>query len=170
MELCIDLPKVETSLQELKMSKDAKSRSFVILVPPVFGPKAFTPSKYPAPNESYNYKQMVDVLTIFDKRWKAAGSPNEREPYALSSSKDGIVEIVPLRFTRDLIYSEMAADAYIEAVAEKESSNSLLSELLKLDNSFDYDDDDYDGPHGGGKTCERKTQVKAKKPSLKKKK
>lgn len=154
------------------MSKDAKSKSYIIMVPPVFGSKGTAMPKYPSPGESYNYKQMVDVLTIFDKRWKAAASPEEREPYALSSSKDGIVEIVPLRFTRDLIYSEMAADAYIEAVAEKESSNSLLSELLKLDNSFDYEDedDDVDAPHGGGKSCERKTPIKAKSQSSRRKK
>lgn len=152
------------------MSKDDKSRSYIIMVPPVFGSNNFTPSKYPSPGESYNYKQMVDVLTIFDKRWKAAGSPGNREPYAFSSSKDGIVENSPLRFTYDKIYSELAADAYIEAVAEKESSNQFLKELLNLDNSFDDDfDDDYDAPHGGGKPCERKEIPKKKKSSAKKK-
>lgn len=152
------------------MSKDDKSRSYVIMVPPVFGSNQFVPSKYPAPGESYNYKQMVDVLTIFDKRWKAAGAPSNREPYALSASKDGNAENSPLRFTYDKIYSELAADAYIEAVAEKESSNQLLKELLNLDNSFDDDfEEDYDSPHGGGKTCERKEQTKKKKSSVKKK-
>jgi hypothetical protein len=147
-------------IKENNMVKEVKLKSYIILVPPVFGSKVFVPSKYPAPGESYNHKQMVDVLTIFDKRWKAAGSPVDREPYALSSSKDGIVENDPLRFTHDQIYSEMAADAYIESVAEKESSNLLLKELLSLDNSFDSDDDIDIAPHGGGKTCERKTTNK----------
>lgn len=150
------------------MNKEAKSKTYVIMVPPVFA-KIPVPTKYPAPGESYNYKQMTDVLAIFDRRWKAAGSPNEREPYALSSSKDGIVEISPLRFTHDLIYSELAADAYIEAVAEKETSRSLLSELLRMDNSIDLDEDDeYEAPHGGGKQCEERKIKQTKGQSLKK--
>lgn len=151
------------------MVKEVKLKAYVIFVPPVFGTSKFTPSKYPCPGESYNHKQMVDVLTIFDKRWKAAGSPSDREPYALSSSKDGIVENEPTRFTHDQIYSELAADAYIEAVAEKETSNSLLKELLSLDNNFDNDPDDDTEPHGGGETCERKA-TKTKTRSSKKKK
>jgi hypothetical protein len=154
------------------MPKDEKSKTFVIMVPPVFGSAQFTPSKYPAPGESYNYRQMVDVLTIFDKRWKAAGSPLNREPYALSSSREGVAENSPLRFTYDRIYSELAADAYIEAIAEKESSNQLLKELLSLDNSFDDDslDDDYDDkPHGGGAPCERNEKPEKKRRSAKKK-
>lgn len=73
------------------------------------------------PGESYNYNQMVDVLSIFDKRWKSAGSTEDREPYATSSEKDGSNSLSDLssRLTRDGIYSEVASEAFIEAVAEK---------------------------------------------------
>jgi len=157
------------------MVNELKLKAYIVRVPPVFAVLTANLPKYPAPGESYNHKQMVDVLTIFDKRWKAAGSPADREPYALSSNKDGIVENLPVRLTHDQIYSELAADAYIEAVAEKESSNLLLKELLSLDNSHEGDPDDIDNysePHGGGEKCEiRKTnKTKAKSLSLKKKK
>jgi hypothetical protein len=156
------------------MVNELKLKAYIVMVPPVFAVLPAVIPKYPAPGESYNHKQMVDVLTIFDKRWKAAGSPADREPYALSSSKDGIVENTPVRLTHDQIYSELAATAYIEAVAEKESSNLLLKELLSLDNSLEGDPDDIDSytePHGGGEKCETKTtKTRARSLSSKKKK
>jgi hypothetical protein len=158
---------------------DNKFKHYIIFVPPVFGASTAVPAKYPMPGESYNYKQAVDVLSIFDKRWKSSGSVEGKEPYALSSSKTGIEDADPVMLTRDGVYSEMAGDAYIEAVAEKESSNLLLNELLRLDCSMDDPDDlDDEGtggagisivkPQGGGKTCRKEKATKTEKRNPKK--
>ena len=84
-----------------------------------------------------------------------------------------------MMLTRDGVYSEMAGDAYIEAVAEKESSNLLLNELLRLDCSMDDPDDLEDEgaggadtnvvkPQGGGKTCRKEKATKTEKRNPKK--
>jgi hypothetical protein len=157
------------------VSEEAKLKNYVVYAPPVFGKLQAPFPKYPMPGESYNYKQMVDVLSIFDKRWKSAGSAPDREPFAVSSNKDGLEELEPHKFTRDVIYSSIASDAYIEAVAYPDdntsSSNKLLSELLSLDwsdkDTDDFEDDDQESgstmPQGGGASCpKRKPSPKGK--------
>ena len=159
------------------VSEEAKLKNYVVYAPPVFGKLTDFLPKYPMPGESYNYKQMVDVIAIFDKRWKAAGASPDREPFAVSASKDGIDDKDPHKFTRDLIYSSVASDAYLEAVSDPESaksgSNSLLSELLSLDWSDDDADDfegtnetvdnnDEDEPQGGGKKCPKRKETPKK--------
>lgn len=158
---------METSPQRKdSLMPDNKFKHYIIFVPPVFSPSATPPAKYPMPGESYNYKQAVDVLSIFDKRWKSSGSVEGKEPYALSANKEGLQDLNPVVLTRDQVYAEVAGDAYIDAVAEKESSNILLNELLRLDCSAD-DLDDLDAestndedvsvvkPQGGGKPCRK---------------
>ena len=153
-----------------KMIKEAKFKHYTVFVPPVFGEVPSEIRKYPMPGESYSYNQMVDVLAIFDKRWKSAGSTVDREPYALPSEKDGSLSSKDLssRLTRDGIYSEIASEAFIEAVAEKESSNLLINNLLRLDcSSDDADDLDEDipklQPQGGGLPCPKGKEEKRKK-------
>lgn len=160
------------------MSDENKFKHYVIHVPPVFGSHSAMPTKYPMPGESYNYKQAVDVLSIFDKRWKSSGSTPGKEPYAVSSSRSGLEDANPVILTRDAVYSEIAGDAYIEAVAETESSNMLLNELLRLDCSMDDPDDldDVDSsggnnsvkPQGGGGTCRKEKTTRNKKRSPRK--
>ena len=153
-----------------KMIKEAKFKHYTVFVPPVFGEIPREIRKYPMPGESYSYNQMVDVLAIFDKRWKSAGSTADREPYATPSEKDGFNSLKDLdsRLTRDGIYSEIASEAFIEAVAEKESSNLLINNLLRLDcSSDDADDLDEDvpklQPQGGGQPCPKGKEEKKRK-------
>ena len=160
------------------VSEEAKLKNYVVYAPPVFGKLPTTLPKYPMPGESYNYKQMVDVLSIFDKRWKSAGASPDREPFAVSCNKEGLEELDPHKFTRDIIYSSIASDAYIEAVADPDEaangSNRLLSELLSLDWSDDdaddfedIDDDDNSKPQGGGESCPKRKAKTRKTPQKK---
>lgn len=148
------------------MHKDTKFKTYVVYVPPVFDKLPDILPKYPMPGESYNYSQMSDVISIFDKRWKSAGSIPDREPFAISSTKEGVELPDSERITRDIIYSAVTSDAYIEAVSERETSNKLINELLSLDCSLDDQDDldevvtNSDKPHGGGKQCQKEKKKK----------
>lgn len=161
------------------VSEEAKLKNYVVYAPPGFGKLPSSLPKYPMPGESYNYRQMVDVLSIFDKRWKSAGSSPDREPFSVSCNKEGLEELEPHKFTRDIIYSSIASDAYIEAVTDPDeagsSSNKLLSELLSLDWSDDDADDFEDNedvgttePQGGGESCPKRKAKPPRKTSPKK--
>lgn len=110
--------------------------SFIVFVPPVSGRMPEVLPRYPIPSDSYNYTQMVDVLAIFDKRWRSAGSPEGREPYATRSIRNNAVHepLDPLDIlTSSGIQAKAASEAYIQAVYEKESANKLLRGLLSVD-------------------------------------
>lgn len=152
--------------ESYSMHKDTKFKTYVVYVPPVFEKLPDVLPKYPMPGESYNYSQMSDVISIFDKRWKSAGSIPDREPFAVASTKEGVEIPGSDRITRDIIYSAITSDAYIEAVSERESSNKFINELLSLDCSLD-DHDDLDEvsettakPHGGGNKCQKEKKKK----------
>lgn len=126
------------------MEIDAKHRTYVV-VPPSCSASQQPPSRFPIGADSYNYGQMSEVLAIFNRRWVSAGSPCGREPYALSSSRQGHVDLVPLRFTAETIASALVSEEYIERICEKEKVNFFM--LGDLAGSEEDDSETSDTPN-----------------------